>query len=385
MTDSGEIKKMSRRFNLALGGLALMFTLGACGQSGDEPVADITERVAIRPSGVAISSVEAQEVELIEPVYGTGTMAADRTTDVGPLVSGIIEQIFVQVGDRVDEGQPLFRTRQVDYAIARDEAEHAFNLAKAEAEKAARDVKRIERLRKQDVASQTRLDDVRTGHQVLTARLGIARATLAKARQDFEDTIVRSPFKGVVTWRYVDEGIFMNTRFGGGVSSAIVQVQQIDPIAAVIHIPEVHLSQVGLGTPGRIRVDGVDRVFTDKIDILNDRVDRQSRSVELRFVMPNPDYAIKPGLFARAEILPPARRALVIERRALLGTRSDYYVYIAVNGKAERRAVEIQEIDGLRAEVVRGLEAGERVLVGPNLPQLKDGVPIMIEAHHAAG
>jgi multidrug efflux pump subunit AcrA (membrane-fusion protein) len=74
---------------------------------------------------------------LVEPVLGTGTISAHKTTDVGPRVSGIVDTIHVAVGDRVEAGDPLFRTRPIDYEIRVRVAESALRLARANAQKAS--------------------------------------------------------------------------------------------------------------------------------------------------------------------------------------------------------------------------------------------------------
>ena len=98
----------------------------------------------------------------------------------------------------------------------------------------------------------------------------------------------------------------------------------------------------------------------------------------------NPDLAIKPGLSATAELLPEPRDALVLERRALLGPRDARFVFLAEEGRAVRRPVEVRDLDAARVEVLRGLAAGERVLVGPDLARVADGSLVRVEVANVA-
>lgn len=337
-----------------------------------------TERIdATASPPVAIGSVAATREALSEPVYGTGTITADKTTQVGPRVDGIIEAVYVEVGDRVEAGEALFGTREVDYQIRLNEAKYALRLARAEASKANRDLERIEQLHQEGVASDERLDQVRTAHEIAFARLGSAETALARATQDLEDCLVTAPYAGAITKRYVDEGTMMRTMMSSG--SAVVELMKTDVVVAIIQIPEVDLPRVNLGTPARVSIDGVAREYESFVEILNDRVDAASRAFEVRLRIANADLAIKPGLFARTELKPEPREATLLDRRAVLGTEGNRYVFVAVDGKAERRSLRTRELDAEHVEVLEGLAPGDRVLAGPNLSLIADGTLVSVQ------
>jgi RND family efflux transporter MFP subunit len=330
---------------------------------------------------IAIGSVSATRESVAEPVFGTGTIAADKTTQVGPRVDGIIDAIYVEVGDRVEAGAPLFCTRKVDYQIRLSEAKYALRLARAEASKAKRDLERIEQLHGEGVASDERLDEVRTAAEIALSRLGAAETALARASQDLEDSVVTAPYAGAITKRYVDEGTMMRTMMSSG--SAVVELMKTDVVVAIIQIPEVDLPRVTLGTPARVSIDGVAREYDSFVEILNDRVDATSRAFEVRLHIANTDLAIKPGLFARAELHTQPREATLLDRRAVLGVEGHRYVFVAVEGKAKRRSLRTRELDANRIEILEGLTVGDRVLAGPNLSLIADGTPVSVQLANA--
>ena len=333
------------------------------------------------PAPVVLTSSEVLREAIVEPVLGTGTITADKTTDVGPRVSGIIDTIHVAVGDRVEEGDPLFRTRPTDYEIRVREAESAARLSRANAQKAERDLERIRTLHGQNVASDERLDAVRTAYEMAAAQRDQAEAGLSQARQNLADTTVRAPYRGVITRRFVDEGAMLSTMMTVG--NAVVQIMKMDVVAAIVQLPELQLARVHVGTPGVVRVDGIERSYETQVTILNDRVDHVSRAFEVRLAIENDDYALKPGLFAEVELHPEPREATLIARSALLGGEGSTYVFVLSDGHAARRPVRIRELDAERVEVVAGLAPGEHVLLGPNLTQLADGSPVVTEVPHA--
>jgi len=350
---------------LALAAATLLLACGA-GESAPGPQA--------APAAIRVERASVTREDLVEPVFGTGTLAAQRTSQIGPRVDGIVEAIDVEVGDRVGEGDVLFRTRQVDYAIRLREALHGLGLARAEAAKAGRDLARADQLRSRGVASAEQLDAVRTARDIAASRLGAAETALARARQDLDDTIVRAPYAGVITRRYVDQGTMLRTMLS--TSAAVVEIMKTDLVVAIVQIPELELARVRVGTPARVHVDGAARDVETRVAVLNDRIDPDSRAFEVRLPIENVDLALKPGLFVRAELLPEARSVTLVERRAVLGTGDDRHVFVEEGGRAVRRPLRVRDLDATRFEVLEGLDPGVAVLAGSNLALVAPGTQV---------
>jgi RND family efflux transporter MFP subunit len=200
------------------------------------------------------------------------------------------------------------------------------------------------------------------------------------ARQALADTVVRAPYAGVVTRRYFDEGAMLSAQVS---SPPVVQLMKTDRVEAVVQIPEAYLARVRVGARARVTVDGALATRETTVAVVNDRVDPTTRAFEARLALDNSDLALKPGLFARVEILPEPRAALVVPRSALQGGEAQRFVYVAANERAERRAVTTSELDATHVEVQSGLREGERVLVGPNLAKLREGAAIALEVARA--
>ena len=357
--------------------VALLSLLAACTDA--EVPGAVAESSA--PSPVAVSFAVVTREPIVESVLGTGTIAPHKTTVLGPRVSGIVDEIDVAVGDHVEAAAPLFRTRPTSYEIRVKQAVATARLVRAEADKAERDLRRIETLHAQGVASDERLDGVRTAFEIATAHRDQAAAALDQARQDLADTVVRAPYPGVITQRYVDEGAMMSTLMAS--SARVVQLMKVDLVVAIVQVPEVHLPQVSEGTKARVMVDGTGAEYETEVHVLNDRVDPVSRAFEVRLRIQNPGLVIKPGLFAEARLFPEPRQVTAVDRRAVLGGIAARYVFLESNGRAVRRPVEVRELDAARMEVIEGLAEGEYVLFGPNLSELTDGMPVGAKVVHA--
>tara|TARA_R110000868_G_scaffold244926_11_gene501462 strand:- start:8291 stop:9418 length:1128 start_codon:yes stop_codon:yes gene_type:complete len=363
----------------------------ACGDGGKDETAE-------KPvDAISMFETTVTARELVEPVVGSGTIAAVKTTELGPRVTGIIDKVYVAVGARVKAGDPLFHTRDVDIRNRVSELENQVKLAQADVRNAGRAYKRSNELHEKGFVSNGGLDNAQAARDSANARLGIATAQLASAKQMLEDCTVLAPFDGVITRRDADEGKYMSTMGGmggmggggqggqgGGGGGGVMQIMKIDIVAAIVQVPEVDLSKIHVGSKGKVIIGSMNKSYDSEVYILNDLIDVKTRGVELRMPILNPDYEIKPGLFARAEIYPEPRKVLSLDRSAVQGTESLRYVYVNDAGKAKRTVITMRQIDATTVEVMSGLKAGERALTGPNLPLVVDGTPLKIETIAAA-
>jgi RND family efflux transporter MFP subunit len=356
---------MIRRAALAASALA---ALAGCGDG----------RTAVPPPApppVAMSAVIVREMAVGDPIQATGEVRADKITEIRARVDGTIETVFVDVGDRVAAGQPLFRTREADYRNRLREREQALALAQAELRQAAGDLERAAALRDRGVVSQGRLDEMQARNDTARARLGMAEAALAQARQTLADATVTAPYDGIVTGRFMDEGTTIQVATS---AAPVLEIAKLDQVEVVAQVPAVHLPRLRPDTRVTVIVEGVGRPLEATLGVINDKVDPRTRGVELRLRLANPDLAIKPGLFARLTLHPAPRRAGVLERRAVLGGEGGRYVMVAEGGRAARRAVRVRDVDTAFVEVLEGLRPGEAALAGPALPDLKPGDAVAV-------
>lgn len=341
--------------------------LAACGdgQSATPPPA----------AAVALSTAVVREQDVASPILATGEVHADKITEIKPRVDGVIDAVFVEVGDRVAAGQPLFRTRQADYRNRLAEHEQALALAQAELKQASGDLDRAASLRGKGVVSQGRMDEVQARFDTARARLGMAEAGLAQARQSLADATVTAPYDGIVTGRFVDEGTMIQVATS---NTPVVEVAKLDTVEVIARVAAVHLPRLKPETRVTVAVEGVPAPVEAVLGVVNDKVDARTRSAEIRLHLSNSDLAIKPGLFAKLTLHPEARRTAVLDRAAVLGAAGDTYVFVEQDRTARRRPVEVRDVDAALVEIVRGLKPGEAALSGPALAEVKDGTPVTV-------
>ncbi|NND69943.1 MAG: hypothetical protein HKN43_00025 [Rhodothermales bacterium] len=110
--------------------------------------------------------------------------------------------------------------------------------------------------------------------------------------------------------------------------------------------------------------------------MINDRLDLQTRSIDVRLGIQNADYAIKPGLFIEVELYPEPRAALTVPRHTVRGLGGDRYVFVVEKGLAKRRSVEIRELENDQVEVLSGIEDSVLVIQGSKLNLIQDNVRV---------
>ena len=358
----------------------LLFQIAACDSFEDDPTFT-SEKEAPIQQRIAVQLAPVVSVEIRDSIIATGTTSALKTTNIKPMVSGLIEEVYVRVGDRVKKGQPLLRARQTEINLKIARLEHRITLARAELKNAKKDLTTYLRLSKTGVIPEEVADDSQTIYDIARARLGIAETQLLEAKQNLADSVSRAPFDGVITASNIEEGSFVTTMgMGmsmGGPPQNTLQVQQINIIVTLVRLPEIELSRIAVGTKAKITIDGLNKTFPSQIHVINDLIDYESRTIDVRLGINNEDYLIKPGLFARVEIFPEPRQILVVPRMAVMGYESNY-VFVNNNGIAVRVPVTIRELDTARVEIIRGLSQGQSVIVGNNLSRLREGSSIQI-------
>jgi RND family efflux transporter MFP subunit len=360
--------------------LAAATLLAACGQ-GDEkksgnPAPKAQVQVAAPPAPL-LEQTPVTRALVSEPITGTGSVYAVRTTDVGPSVDGIIDAVFVRVGDIVKKGQPLFRTRDVDARLTVQEIERQLSLAKAQARNANAEFRRQSQLKSGGWVSASRMDNTRTGVDVANAQVGVWEARLSQARQHLSDTVVRAPYSSVVTRRDADEGKFMATRIPGGMGGqgggGVIQIMQIDIVAPIVQVPERYLTSIRVGMPVTIKIDSIEGEFKTEVRVINHRLDMATRSVEVRLALANADLKIRPGLFCRATFAPEPRNVLSVDRRAIFGPDGAHYAFVADGGLARRIAVNARALASGQMEILSNVPEGTKFLMGPGAETLTDG------------
>jgi membrane fusion protein (multidrug efflux system) len=295
---------------------------------------------------------------VVDAIVATGQIEAVQSIELRPEVDGRLVEIFMREGAEVARGTQLFKI---------DDAELRAQVARLEAERdrAVQALERTRRLIEQNASSEADLEAAEANARSTQAQLDLQQVRLDR-------TVVRAPFSGLVGARLVSLGDYVTT------STRLVALQTVDPQRAVFRVPERYAQRLELGQEVTFRVAALPDVeFTGVVDFVDPVVALPARTITVKAEVPDPDRDLKPGMFIEVRLATDVRPdAVLVPEDAILPLSGADFVWVVSEGTASRRQVEL----GVRmpgfVEVLSGVDAGERVVVG-GLERLSEGIPVM--------
>jgi membrane fusion protein (multidrug efflux system) len=323
------------------------------------------------------TSVLAEPVALYrirDRIEASGELVAKARARVAAQVEGQVtriaraEGVSVAAGDVIVELDPERRELEQRSETAQL-AEVRAQLAEAE-----RDLRRIERLHGQGVASSARLDEAQTAVRLARARCDAAAARGALTERAVRDSSVKAPFAGLLLRRLANEGEFV------AVGDPLFEIVALDPLEVEFHLPEGDSARAAPGSPLEIQVaPHPGEVFPALVTMVAPALDPGSRTLRVKGEVPNSAHRLRPGLFARVVVdLGERTDVAMIPREAVL-QRADGSVVFRLNGsdRAERRVVRLGASVGERVEVIEGVAPGDWILVRGH-SRLVDGARVSL-------
>ena len=333
---------------------------------------------ASRPP-LAVEVTAARTADLEQSVEVVGTLAAVREADVRSEYSGTVAEIFVTQWVRVRAGAPLARldSREIEAGV---QAARASALqAEAAAARAGRELARSVQLKAAGLATQQSVDEATTADEAARAALGAARAQLEMAEARLAKALLRAPIDGVVAQRNVGVGDYVENMGNPPPMFRIVDNRQLELTATV---PTARLAELAVGQRVVFAADALPgRELAGTVAFINPAADEASRTVRVKVEVPNPDEALKTGLFVKGRIVTGLRPGVVVVPRTALvswDTAARTATLFVVEGDRARRAtIATGSTPGDAVEVVSGLAAGQSVVTRGGF-NLRDGDRVAI-------
>jgi RND family efflux transporter MFP subunit len=338
--------------------------LSSCGK-GDKANSTQTN---VAPRVVHVVMAELRPMERTLPVVGT-LSAFDEAT-VAAQVAGQIEQYRADLGDRMAAGQELALIDTTAYeALTR---QSAANLAKARASatNAAQNLKRVQELQKDRIASSSDLDQAFAEAAQAQAEVKAAEAADAIAQLNLERSRVKAPFDGAIAERIASLGEYV------AVGAPIARLVKTDPLRLRLEIPERDSILVRAGQEVRIRVEGDTNVYTGRLTRVAPAIRENNRMLPVEADIPA-QGGLRPGLFARVEILINAdEKAVSVPANTLVTFAGLEKVVTVKDGKAFEQTVKTGRRGEGWVEIISGLIAGQPVVLDP--AGLRTGQPVTV-------
>jgi membrane fusion protein (multidrug efflux system) len=372
----------SSRFPVLAAALLLVSAPGCTRQEGSAGAAPAPAAGAPAPeTEVEVRIEPVRRGTIVQRIDAPGTLEARRESRIGAEVTGRIDSVFVDEGDRVAEGAPLFQIDREPFEMALRQAQAALDHARAERRQVESDLARARELEKKQVVAAQQIEKLETGLAVAKSAEEEASQAVALAQHKLGRTLVRAPYAASVVARLVDEG----TTALSMPQTIVVVLQESDELEARATIPESRLSFVQVGDPALIHIEGVPAPIQTEIYAVGDAIDPATRTYTVKMRVPNPEHALKAGLFATIEILPRSKRdALVVPRDAIRSEDGVTRVFTVREGRATPVPVTVGVVTEGEAEILEGLRVDMPVIVGDAARQLAPGMRVR-EAKRGGG
>ena len=316
----------------------------------------------------SVSSVLAREEKWQGTITAIGSVTAVQGVTVTPELAGIIHEIAFESGAVVAKDALLVR-------LDTSTEEAQLHALEAQEELARLTLARERSLRSQNMVPQSELE---TAEATLKQTQGMADAT----RAIIQKKTIRAPFAGRLGIRLVNLGQYLDT------GKPIVSLQSLTPIYADFSLPQQELARLQTGMRVRLTTDAYPgRQFDGTLTAINPDLDPQTRSVGLQATFENADQLLRPGMFARVEVLLPEERAvLVVPATSVLSAPYGDSVYVIESkpgkesGKPElvvrQQFIRTGSARGDFVSVETGLKPGERI-VSAGIFKLRNGMSVI--------
>ncbi|HZR77949.1 MAG TPA: efflux RND transporter periplasmic adaptor subunit [Chthoniobacterales bacterium] len=307
------------------------------------------------PPPTTVTSVMVKEEDWPPILSAVGSISPVQGAIVSTELGGVVAEINFQNGGEAKKGDVLVRldatAEDADLALAKSDLERTRDLAARR------------------VISKAELD---------AAESKFKQKEGAVAKKE-----VRAPFDGQLGIRQVNVGQSIEAR------QPIVQLTALNPVYVDFALPQQELSKISAGLEVRVRTDAVlGREFKGKLTALNSMVDTVTRNVSLQATLDNPDHALRPGIFAKVELLlPEKQKALVVPGSAISYAPFGDSVFVIEKKKDEKTGKETQSIRqqfvkigearGDFVAITEGLK-GNETIVSTGVFKLRNGMSVTI-------
>jgi membrane fusion protein (multidrug efflux system) len=297
-----------------------------------------------------------EEFEVLVEALGTGK--ANESVLITTQTSDIVYKINFDDGDRVKAGQILLTLIDLE-----EKAELA--ALDVDLQEANRQLKRVENLAKNNVASEQLLDEQQAEVNALIAEMNVLKTQMLALE-------VRAPFDGLLGLRQVSVGALVRP------GDAITTLDDLSIIKVDFNIAEVHLPSLAIGQ--NIRATSIaypGETFEGQIISIGSRVDPATRAIQIRANINNQNFKLRPGMLLQIILQKKLLTTLVLPEASLVPVEDRHFVFVIENGTVIKKQVKI----GLRkpgvVQIVSGLDKGELVVIEGTL-KLRNGSKVKI-------
>lgn len=340
---------------------------------------------AQQPALVSVDAVRMEAMAQTVPVIGR--LVAQRSGEVAARTAGPVAALHVAIGDRVETGDTIVVLDTVRLRAELDRLAAIVNEAQAQVERLTaqaalrrQELRRLEGLRNSAAFSQSRFEDARQEVIIAESAIGTAEAarlsaaaSLSLARIDLSWATVEAPYPGVITLVHTEVGAWL------GVGERVVSMVNDRDLEVEADVPSNRIAALDAGTAVSVVLDdGTEHQAVVRTVVPEENALTRTRQVRFtpRFAAVSKPLAINQSATV---VLPTGggREVLTVHKDAIVRNQGQAFVYVAADGTAQIRPVQLGAAVGGRFEVLGGLGPGEPVVVRGN-ERLRPGQAIAV-------
>lgn len=317
---------------------------------------------------VHVSTVQAAERSVPRNIRLTGSLEANRESDVAADASGRVAATFVERGGYVKRGALLARLDARSASIAAAQAKADAEAARADARFRETELERTEKLIAQKAVPQAELDRARSAKESAEQHASSAEAKLALQAKSIGDASIRAPFDGIIAERWIDEGEYVRP------DSKVVTLVDIDTLRLKLTVPEAGVGAIKEGQHVAFTVaSDPGASYEAEVRYIGPQLRQSSRDLVVEAVVDNKGRKLKPGMFATAGVEAGQMTAVLVPAAAIKSEGAVKHVFALVGQRLEERVIQAGDRVGDDIVVVTGVHGGDKV-VSPITPELRDGL-----------
>ena len=325
-----------------------------------------------------IKMIKVQKGDIVEKALAIGRIEPKQEIAVKSKISGILNTVFVEVGDVVKKGQPLLEIKPDPTPLEFAEAKRNVEIAGVSLEKAENEYGRMKKLLQDNLVSEQEYDSAENEYKQLQLRLNIAQERLALIEEgrtkiaDLQvDTVIKSPVEGTVLERRVNEGdpVVPLTSYQAGTELLILA--DMESLIFKGTVDEIDVGKLEVGMTAELKIGAIpDEKIFGELTKISPKAKQQENAtlfdVEIEITQRG-EKMIRAGYSSNADlVINKVENALFIPERLVEFNQDRTYVEVKnAKGEIAKREVKIGLSDGINVEIQDGLEEGEEVVERP--------------------
>ncbi len=286
-----------------------------------------------------------------------GEVEAVNKATVSSQTAGRVEKLHYDVDDFVAKGSILVEFTNTEQKAALNQALSNAKAAKIAFEQALTDYERIKDIYAKKLVAKSQLDQALSNKNALEARYKAAQSAVVSAKKQQEYTVIRAPYDGIVTKRFVEQGEVVSP------GTPIMEGLSLNKLRVVTYIPEKIINQAKTNPQAKVIING--KQFNPKSITVFPYADRLSRTFKTRIDLETGETSLFPGMTVKVALKVGEKNTIIIPHNAVIHRSELTMVYVKSGNNKILRHIKLGSSYGDNIEVISGLSANEEILLNP--------------------